>query len=180
MGDLSRVRRLLEAERANLLERVGRVPEAARAKQPAPGRWSVVDVLEHLARVETGVAKLLTVRGKERPAAPADTAGAQLTPERIASVRDRGARIEAPERIRPAGGVSYAEALRKLWEARGAFLAAVDAADPEALDEQVYPHPVLGPLTLRGWVEFVAHHEARHADQVAEIAAAVGNLSDRG
>jgi len=34
-------------------------------------------------------------------------------------------------------------------------------------------HPVLGRLTLRGWFEFVAHHEARHAEQIAEIVGAL-------
>jgi len=31
---------------------------------------------------------------------------------------------------------------------------------------------VIGRLTLRDWLAFVAHHEARHAAQIDEIAAA--------
>jgi hypothetical protein len=33
-------------------------------------------------------------------------------------------------------------------------------------------HAVIGRLTLRDWLAFVAHHEARHAAQIDEIAAA--------
>ena len=31
---------------------------------------------------------------------------------------------------------------------------------------------MIGRLTLRDWLAFVAHHEARHAAQIDEIAAA--------
>jgi hypothetical protein len=43
-------------------------------------------------------------------------------------------------------------------------------------------HQTVGRLTLRSWVELVAHHEARHAEQVAGIAAwlARGELAARG
>jgi hypothetical protein len=167
---------LLETERAALRAIIDRTPAPLRARRPAPERWSIVEVLEHLTRVETGVARLLTVRGRAAPAAqPAEVApaDAQLDAARIARLRDRNERIEAPERIRPAGTSEPAEALRALAAARAELVAALVAADPAALDGVVHTHAELGPLTLRGWAEFVAHHEARHADQVREIAAAV-------
>jgi hypothetical protein len=36
-------------------------------------------------------------------------------------------------------------------------------------------HAVVGRLVLRDWIAFVAHHEARHADQIDEIAKDVGS-----
>ena len=41
-----------------------------------------------------------------------------------------------------------------------------------ALEHRTYHHAVIGRLTLRDWLAFVAHHEARHAAQIDEIAAA--------
>ena len=167
---------LLDAERARLLARVAGVPKALLAQRPAPGRWSVVEVLEHLARVEQGVTKLLALRGREPPASPpADRTVAQLTAERVARLRDRLERMEAPDRIRPTGTLTAAEALRELAEARAALRAAYLAADPAALDGQTHTHPFLGTFTLGTWVEFLAHHEARHADQVEEIAGALAS-----
>jgi RimJ/RimL family protein N-acetyltransferase/uncharacterized damage-inducible protein DinB len=167
---------LQRAERARLLERLGRVPEAQWSRAPANGRWSVVQVLEHLARVEAGVTKLLTVRGRERPAEGVDVSAARMTPERVARLRNRSDRIEAPERIHPPGTASPAEALRQLEQARAALIAAFGAADPASLDGQTYVHQTLGRFTLRAWAELVAHHEARHTDQIAEIAE---ELADR-
>jgi uncharacterized damage-inducible protein DinB len=169
--------RLLERERARLLAWVERVPEPLRSRRPTPQDWSVVEILEHLTQVEQSITSLLTARGREPPAEPAAAetlAAARLTPERAGRIRDRTERLEAPERVRPAGQLDASEALQSLAAVRAALLAAFLAADPSALDGVVRPHPVVGLLTLRGWVQFVAHHEARHSAQVADVAAALG------
>jgi ribosomal-protein-alanine N-acetyltransferase len=177
--EITRIEHFLATARASLVASVMAVREDLRRRRPGPARWSIAEVLEHLARVESGVTKLLTLRGRERPVEPVDTANAQLTPERIARLRDREKRLEAPDRIRPTGTIELADALRNLHDARTALLDAYRSADPAALDGQVHTHQNVGPLTLRGWVEFVAHHEARHVDQIREIAAelAVGTPS---
>jgi uncharacterized damage-inducible protein DinB len=167
---------LLEKERAGLLTSIGQVPEARRDQRPTAQHWSVSEILEHLAHVERGITTLLATRGREPPAEPVSPAildEARLTPERAARIRDRSVRIEAPERIRPAGRIGSAEALEALTAARAALVAAYLAADPAALDGLTQRHPVVGLLTLRGWVMFVGHHEARHAAQVAELADAL-------
>jgi len=43
----------LTVRRNALREAVDAVPEAQRSQPPEPGRWSVADVLEHLALVES-------------------------------------------------------------------------------------------------------------------------------
>ena len=166
----STVLALLDAERASLLARVAQLPPALQTRRPTPDRWSVVEVLEHLARVERGIAKLLVVRGQETPPGlAAELAEAQLTAERIARLRSRSERLVAPDRIQPAGTSTPSEALTQLDDARRALRSAFLGAAPASLDGLTHQHPVLGALTLRAWVEFVAHHEARHADQIQEI-----------
>jgi hypothetical protein len=44
-------------------------------------------------------------------------------------------------------------------------------ADGYDLGTVTIPHPLLGPLTLYQWLVMVVHHEARHTEQVAEVAA---------
>ena len=163
---------LLDTERAALMANVSRVPEQDRDRRPSPDRWSVAEVLEHLAMVERGVAKLIARRGRQSPA-PDQLPAQPLDEERVAKLRDRERRLEVPDFVRPAGTLSYADAARALEETRAGLRQAVVDADPASLDGYTYPHPVLGPITLRDWVHFVAHHEARHAAQVAEIADAL-------
>jgi uncharacterized damage-inducible protein DinB len=163
---------LLDAERQALVAEIEQVPLAQREQRPSPQAWSVAEVLEHLARVERGIAKLIALRGREQPSAEQAEA-APLDAARIARVRGRSARLEAPERVRPSGTVTSADALRALEDARAQLREAVIAADSASLDACTHAHAVIGVLTLRDWVRFVAHHEARHAAQVADIAVAL-------
>jgi hypothetical protein len=87
---------LLDTERAALLAVVDSIPLERRTQRMDLNRWSVVEVLEHVSRVDGGVTRIITSRAQE---------------------------------------------------------------------------PLIGPITVRGWVELVAHHDARHALQIAEIAA---------
>ena len=103
-------------------------------------------------------------------ATPGEIAAAQMTPERIAAVRVRSAKLAAPERVLPTGTLTPEQAMDQLAASRTALRAAFLAAPPAVLDGSLAPHPFIGPLTLRAWVELIAHHDARHADQVADVA----------
>lgn len=161
---------LLDRERAAFLAQAARMPAAHQTLRPNPDRWSVVEIMEHVARIDTGVGKLLALRAAEPVmASPQQLAEADLTPERIRSVRDRTKRIEAPERVHPTGTLSPDAVLAQLASARSGLKSAFLAADPALLDGVVHPHPIMGLLTLRGWVMLAAHHDARHAQQIAEV-----------
>jgi uncharacterized damage-inducible protein DinB len=163
---------LLDVDRRALLAAVERVSDADRDRRPSASHWSVAEVLEHLASVERGVAKLIALRGRE-PVPPDQEPAVPLTGDRVMMLRMRDRRIDVPDTLRPTGAVSAEAAVRSLAESRAALLAAASAADPVALEQRTYHHPVLGRLTLRDWLAFVAHHEARHAAQIDEIASAL-------
>ena len=171
---------LLDEERARLLAEVARVPRARQGETILPGRWSVAGIAEHVARVERGVVRMLEAgrAGTLRPAATTPL-GAPLPDAVVAGLRDRTTPLEAPERVRPTGAATPEAALDELAQARAALLDAYRATTDEVLDGAAYPHPYLGPLTLRGWVEMSAHHDARHAAQVAELAAAASGDAAR-
>jgi uncharacterized damage-inducible protein DinB len=162
----------LETERAGLLARLEQIPAESRNKRPSAARWSVAEVLEHLTRLETGLTKLLTVRGQQPPPAdtPAPAESSVMSPRLGQLVRDRSKYIEAPERVVPPGALTADEALPHLQNARAGMLAAFGTANSDALDLLTHPHPLFGPLTLRSWVALAADHEARHAEQISEIA----------
>ena len=163
---------LLDAEREGLLAAVERVPADLRDRRPAAMRWSIAEVLEHLATVERGIARLIVTMGRQPP--PPDAAApVVLDAPRIATLRNRGERLEAPEWVRPSGSVAAADSLAALTAARAALRQALLDADPTVLERSTHTHPLLGPLCLRDWAQFVAHHEARHTAQVLEISEAL-------
>ena len=162
---------LLERERAAFLAQVERVPAARQAQRPSPAQWSVVEIVEHVSRVDIGVSKLIALRtAQPLLVPPEERVAAQLSAERIGWIRNREQRVVAPDRVLPTGALSMEAAMAQLQSARAALVAAYLAADDVVLDGAVHPHPFVGPLTLRGWVELAAHHDARHGRQVGEVA----------
>ena len=173
-ADVARIEALLATERDALLARFRAVPESGRAVPPPAGGWSAVEVVQHVARVEAGVVKMLGA-GASMPRVTADeAAAAQWGDRKSRIVRDRSEKVQAPERTHPRGGVDAASVIAEVTQSRAALLAAFRAADPAVLDGVTYPHPFIGPLTLRAWVELIAHHDARHAEQLAELAPTTG------
>src|SRR6476646_8874414 len=139
----------LSAERDALVERLAKIPVALQNERPSPERWSIAEVLEHLVRIETGITKLFMLKGQAPPPddVPAPAPEASSTPALGKRIRDRSQKIEAPERVRPAGALSADGALTQLQAARAGLLAAFASADAHALDRVTHPHPVFGPLT---------------------------------
>ncbi len=168
---------LLQQERDQLLEQFTSIPEADRTGStgehtPESG-WSAAQIIEHCARVEGNVARMIA-KGAELPrtATAEELQAGLLTDTSIGWVRNRGTKVEAPERVRPSVSITAHDALTLLHASRTALLDAFTAADPAVLDGILFPHPFVGPLTLRSWMELIAHHDARHAEQLAELRSA--------
>ena len=169
-NDRGHVEEVLARERAHFIAQVHAVPAARRSARPADGGWSAAEIVQHVSRVEAGVAKLVGAGATmPRTATAAELAVAVIDERKVQLVRDRSVKVQAPERTHPQQAMDADAALVQLAESRTALLAAFRTADPAVLDGVTWVHPAIGPLTLRAWVELVAHHDARHAQQVAAL-----------
>jgi uncharacterized damage-inducible protein DinB len=164
----------LDTERSALREAVELVSPELRDQAPGPDRWSVAQVLQHLAIIEKRIAMGMTKwiaearAGGTEPEAETSSVINSLPLQLIA---DRSQRRSAPEEVRPSGDIDAASAWTALEQTRAALRAAILAGDGLALSKVVQPHPVLGPINLYQWALFVGSHETRHTGQVREIAA---------
>jgi len=168
--------RHLDTTRGTLCAAVDTVPSALRETRPAPDRWSVANVLEHLTRVEEQITRLLAKRladSRDAGALPPETRSSPIL-ESIDHrlLLDRTRRITAGERVFPTGTMDSAAALAALENSRAALRHLVISYDGADLSVVTLPHPVLGVIDGYGWVEFIGTHEARHAAQIREIGAA--------
>jgi hypothetical protein len=167
----------LDTHRAALRAAVESVPASKREQKPAPDRWSVAEVLEHLSIVDGRIGAMFAKSADGARAAGRMASGAAgpvlslLDTERLL---DRTTRLVSGEASLPQSGMDAATAWRCLEDARASFRDAIIAADDVALDEVVQPHPRLGSLNMYQWVLFAGGHEGRHAGQIREIAAALG------
>jgi len=171
-----RIHELIEylAEHRRLLhEAITSVPPSLRENKPAPDRWSVAEVIEHLSIVESRVAALLTRKvtaARANGVGPdPDTSSVVSTYVRPEAVADRTTRIPAPELVQPTGRIEANAGTAALAEAHAAMVASLRNANGVSLEGLMATHPAFGPLNMYHWVIMVALHDDRHAAQIREI-----------
>ena len=166
----------LERNRATLHAAVESVPAEHRRARPAPDRWSTAEILEHLAIVENRIAGRLSDALSAATASAG--AGDDIAPfdERFARILlNRGRRVKASDASQPSGTLDDGSAWSALEASRRSVIDLIHQSDGLALTDPLAPHPVFGALTFRQWVVFLGGHDARHADQIREISAALAS-----
>ena len=176
---ISEVLTYLDMNRAALERTLAGVPAAMCELRPSPERWSVAEVLQHLALVEGRITDLLASR-----IGAARTAG--LGPERedspvtptfdMTRVLDRGRPITAGEAVLPNEPLDLSAARAMLEDRRARLRAVMISADGLALEHVTAPNRVLGTLNAYQWVLFVGAHEARHTAQIREVVAELSRV----
>lgn len=169
--------RRLDEQHEILRRAVDSVPPERRELKPAPDRWSVAEILEHIAIVERRLEKLFASRIAEASASGRDIDQASLPdlhPWDWRRTLDRSRRVIAGEAVRPTGTLDFDSAWAAAEQSYASFCRTVAASDGIPLGQMIYPHPVFGPMNLYGWVDFVAGHEGRHALQIEELGSLAG------
>ena len=163
----------MDTVRGELTGRLSGLDEAELASRRNGEGWCPEELAEHLSIVEksvTGVVERLLSKSEEL-SIPARADGQIEPPVKFTSMvrKTELNKVEAPDRIRPQGGVPVAQSLGALEASRGYIkslhprMAAID------LSEAKFPHPVMGELNLYQWMLFIAEHEARHLAQIENI-----------
>ena len=161
----------LAESRERLLGLVQGLSREQRQYRPAPGRWSVAEIVEHLATVEGRVLEMVE---KALEAAPDSTKRSAMDDQAlVADVAGRITRFQAPEFLVPTGKWRDDELLQQFETARKRtreFAAATNAD----LRRHFNLHPVLGELDCYQWLLLLAAHCDRHRTQGEEVKASPG------
>ena len=110
----------LDAARKDLRSAVDSVPEQRRGERPAPDRWSVNEILEHLSLVERRFAAIIALRISEaREAGLGSELGVrQALPASLRHMLDdRASRRNAPDAVQPRGGSETHSPHGQSWSA---------------------------------------------------------------
>lgn len=156
----------LESARAELMVVVSGLTDEQARTRPAPDRWSVLECLEHVSRVER---RFLGMVRDSAPGTPAerDVAKEAALRERVL---DRSNRRTAPEVVHPAGKYgSISEALQDFNAARDETLRFALAEGGNLMSRSAN-HSVLGPLNGVEALLLIAGHGRRHTAQMREAA----------
>jgi uncharacterized damage-inducible protein DinB len=165
--------RHLEETRDHFLRSINGLSEAQWNYKPAPDRWSVAEVAEHIALSESLILQLVTERVLKTPATK-QPAGSPTDETVIKTITDRSGKAQAPEVLKPAGKWATREALtRDFTDARARTIAYVRETQ-ENLRAHAAPHPVLKAIDAYQWLLLLSAHSARHTAQIEEVKADPG------
>jgi hypothetical protein len=163
----------LKTTREQVLAETAKLTPAQWNFKPAPDRWSVGEVVQHLALAEPFIFGMQQKLVAAPPASPEQVAATKGKDEMIRKgVPDRTRKAQAPEPIQPgstAGAEGQAETLAT-FQARRAETIEYASTTSDDLRSRVSESP-LGPLDAYQWLLFVAAHSERHLGQIKEVKA---------
>jgi hypothetical protein len=159
----------LEQTRDGVVAATKGLSEAQLKFKPAPDRWSVAEVLEHITVVEGAIYGNVTERIMKAPAGAADRDTAKIDAQVLGMVPDRSHKVKAPEQFVPTGRWPAADTLDQFLKARARTVAFFEST-PDLRDHVGGESP-FGPLDGYEWIMFTAAHSERHTKQILEVKA---------
>lgn len=156
----------------NFLKSISGLSQKQWTFKPAPDRWSVAEVAEHITLAESGIAGLIHGKIMTSPATPEKRDQVKGKDEMILTkLLDRSHKAQAPEFLRPTGKFATEADLVKAFEdARKANMDYVRTTN-EDLRDHFFDHPVFGALDGYQWMLLISSHSARHTEQIEEVKA---------
>jgi hypothetical protein len=169
-ADLDRGLQYLETTKNNIVEATRGLSDAQWNFKPSPFKWSVAQVMEHIAASEDLLRQMAEGQIKQQvPAVPdrdvkkADNAVLTLVP-------DRSRKFQAPEQLRPRNQFGSPEAaLRHFLESRAKTVELLK--NTPDLRAHVVDSGLLGKIDAFERILFVAAHSERHTKQLLEVKA---------
>lgn len=157
--------------RAKLIAAVGALPAELAEALPEGEKWSVAQVVEHVAMVDEGGGKICSrLLGKAAKDGGSSDGSARISPAFVEkAMASAGAKLEAPDMVQPRAGRPIAESLavmaankERFEELKNTF-ETVDDSGPK------FPHPYFGEMTATEWFAVKIAHEARHTRQILAL-----------
>ena len=169
-ADRDRAMQYLESTKQAVLDATAGLSEAQWNFKPAPDRWSVAEVVEHIAAAEDFLMGMVTNQVMKAPTRPAGDDVKAIDDMVVAKIPDRSHKAQAPEPLTPTNRFGSAQAsLKHFTDARAQteiFLKTHDDLREHAIDS-----PMGKKLDGYEWVLFIAGHSERHTKQINEVKA---------
>lgn len=160
----------LEKTRAGVIASAQGLSEAQLNFKIAPERWSVAQVLEHIASAEDMLMGLVTGQVMTAPARAGGEDVKAIDELILTAIPDRSQKRSAPEPLIPTNRFGTpADSLKHFGESRAKTLAFMK--DTAGLRAHVVDSPLGKKLDAYQWMLFIAAHSERHTKQILEVKA---------
>jgi hypothetical protein len=171
--ELAKAEAYLKQTRDALKAATSGLSEAQWTFKPEPHRWSVAEVVEHLAASEDFLRNLVVEQVMKAPGRAEAADVAEIDAFVLQAIPDRSQRVQAPEPLTPANRfASPAEALRHFENSRAATIQALKSTPN--LRGHAVDSPLGKQLDAYQWLLFIGAHSERHTKQIDEVKQAAG------
>jgi hypothetical protein len=158
------------ASREALFGEVRGLSEAQVRFQPAPGKWSIGEILDHVCLAEQSIARVVSkilqqAAGRGLIGEP----GSMEPPRHQLDVEAYNRPAAAPESVRPSPELPLERLLSSLRESRERLLEVTERADGRVVGTVTIRHFQLGELHFYQWLALEGAHESKHLAQIRQI-----------
>jgi uncharacterized damage-inducible protein DinB len=160
----------LQQTRTAFLDSTADLSDAQWTFRPAPDRWSIADVAEHIAISETTILQLVTDKMLNGPPIPRQL-NTVSDEKLLAWLLDRTSKFQAPEMLRPTNRWATRDALTKEFLTAREKTMTYVGTTADDLHGYGGPHPVFKMLDGYQWLLLLSGHSARHIAQIKEVKA---------
>jgi len=173
--------RLTEEERAHVLHLLRdseseflRLTSGLTAEQwtwkPAPDRWSVAQIAEHLVLGESAMVTMIKLALAAPPNPDWAAQDARKTRFIGNVLPDRSHKAAAPEPLEPHHEWTRDESMARYRSGRAGTVELVEQIDRPIKDHSArHPFPVFNDLNAYHWLLYIPLHNTRHNQQIVEL-----------
>jgi hypothetical protein len=138
--------------------------------KPAPDRWSVAQVAEHIAATEDALFAMIQSQVMKAPARTEPVNVKEIDDFILQAIPDRSAKRQAPEPLRPTARFgSGTESVNHFKQSRAKTLAFL--SETKDLRDHATDSPLERKLDAYQWLLFISAHCERHTKQINEVKA---------
>ena len=138
---------------------------------PEGEKWTIANLVEHIAMVEEGITKISAKLLEQAQAAGVESNGFAKLSENFTqkALEAQAQKFEAPDRVRPTGKQTITESLAKMEENNKRLEEIRPLFESVECSDFKFPHPFMGELSAHEWLALIGGHKARHLKQLENL-----------
>lgn len=162
-----------DAIHADFAELIGQISRED-AGEPIEGeKWSIAEIVEHLAMSEQGMSRICAILIKKAEA-NGDASDGRI--DITNTFEDRGVavvktKMEAPDIVQPTGMQPVDESLAAIDGLHARLSEIKHLFNDFDGNKYKFPHPFFGDLSAIEWLVLIGQHKIRHTAQIRRIVA---------
>lgn len=169
-ADREKAMQYLASTKQAVLDATADLSEAQWNFKSAPDRWSVAQVVEHIAAAEDMIRGMITAQVMNAPPRAAGEDVAAIDQMVVKAIPDRSHKVKAPEPLVPNNRYGSPQgSLKHLEETRQQTIDLLKSHDD--LRAHASDSPIGKKLDGYEWVLYIAAHSERHTKQILEVKA---------